>query len=587
MPNPGKTQQKPGHAATLFAISLLLFLGLLVCPSHWVSSAHAKNLIKIGLLEEPKTLNVWLATDAWSNKVLSQIYQPLYISEPKNLKLTPWLAADDPVYDPKALTYTVKIRPAKWSDGSELTSEDVAFTGRLIKTLKVPRFLSNWEFVKKIETPDKHTIRFTLREPKAIFLSRTLTTPIVQKKRWELILDRVKDLEKPLLEVLKHKIDYPISSGPFVLKEWRKGAYVFLEKNEHFFGQGKEIAGYHLGPHIDGIIFKFFGTSDAAVLALLKGSIDMFWWGLQQGYLEDLEKNKNVKIFTSEKSALYYLGFNLRKKPFDDIHFRMAVALITDKHFIVRRILQGYALQADSIVPKSNAFWCCPDVSRHGEGLTREERIRKAHEILKEGGYTWEESPVSPEGKVVEGEELRLPDGSPMKRLNILTPPADYDPQRAMVGIMIQEWLKMLGIRATSKPMPLGSLIQQVKTRHDFDLFVLGYGNLALDPDYLRNFFISKNSNPKGWNTSGYNNPRFDQIAEASANAMDLEKRKQLIWEMQNILMRDLPWLPLYTPKLAEGVRQDKFTGWVNMVGGIGNRWSFCTIMPVKKGNGD
>ena len=113
------------------------FLGCLICPIHRVPSAHAKNFIKIGLLEEPKTLNIWLATDAWSNKVLSQIYQALYIREPKDLKLTPWLAADTPVYDPKTLTYTVKLRSAKWSDGSELTSEDVAFTGRLIKTLKV------------------------------------------------------------------------------------------------------------------------------------------------------------------------------------------------------------------------------------------------------------------------------------------------------------------------------------------------------------------------------------------------------------------------------------------------------------------
>ena len=265
----------------------------------------------------------------------------------------------------------------------------------------------------------------------------------------------------------------------------------------------------------------------------------------------------------------------------------MAVALATDKHFIVRRILQGYALQANSIVPSSNTFWYDPNVPKYGEGLTREERIRKAHEILREGGYTWEEPPVTSEGKVVEGEEIRLPNGTPLERLTILTPPADYDPQRAMVGIMIQEWLKMLGIPASSKPMPLGSLIQQVKTRHDFDLFVLGYGNLALDPDYLRNFFISKNSKPKGWNTSGYNNSRFDQIAEASANAMDLEKRQQLIWEMQAILMKDLPWLPLYTPKLAEGVREDRFTGWVDMVGGIGNRWSFCTIKPVKKDNAD
>lgn len=570
------------NSARLCVICLTLFLLILLMPIYSVPSVHAKNYIKIGLLQEPKTLNIWLATDAWSGKVLSQIYQPLYSRDPKTLDLTPWLASENPVYDAKALTYTVKMRPAKWSDGSELTSEDVAFTGHLIKTLKVPRYLSNWEFIKKIETPDKHTIRFTLREPKAIFLTRTLTTPIVQKKYWEAILERAKNLEKPLLEILKQKITNPISSGPFVLKEWRKGAYVFLEKNEYFFGKGLKIAGYHLGPHIDGIIFKFFGTSDAAVLALMKGSVDMFWWGLQEGYLADLEDAENVKIYTSEKSALYYVGFNLRKKPFNDFQFRKAVALITDKHFIVKRILQGYALQADSIVPASNAFWYDPNVPLYGEGLSRDERIREAYEVLKKGGYTWEDPPVNAEGEIVQGEDMRLPDGSELERLTILTPPADYDPQRAMVGIMIQEWLKMLGIPTTSKPMPLGSLIQQVKTRHDFDFFVLGYGNLSLDPDYLRNFFVSKNNKPKGWNTSGYNNPIFDRIANASADAMDREKRRKLVWEMQEILMNDLPWLPLYTPKLAEGVREDRFTGWVNMVGGIGNRWSFCSIKPVE-----
>ncbi|MCF8130302.1 MAG: ABC transporter substrate-binding protein [Deltaproteobacteria bacterium] len=578
-----KMKRKFYHAARPGAVCFTLFLWMLIMSIYSVPTANAKNYIKIGLLEEPKTLNVWLATDAWSSKVLSQIYQPLYIREPKNLELTPWLAAENPVYDAKALTYTVKMRPAKWSDGTELTSEDVAFTGRLIKTLRVPRYLSSWEFIKKIETPDKRTVRFILREPKAIFESRTLTTPIVQKERWEAILQRVRNLEKPLLEVLKQKIKDPISSGPFVLKEWRKGAYVFLEKNEHFFGRGLTIGGYDVGPHIDGIIFKFFGTSDAAVLALQKGSIDMFWWGLQEGYLADLEEHKNVKIYTSEKSALYYVGFNLREKPFNDLHFRKAVALATDKHFIVKRILQGYALQADSIVPSSNAFWYDPNVPRYGDGLNRDERIRKAYEVLKEGGYTWEDPPVNDKGEIVEAEEIRLPDGSEMERLTILTPPADYDPQRAMLGIMIQEWLKMLGIPATSKPMPLGSLIQQVKTRHDFDLFVLGYGNLSLDPDYLRNFFISRNSKPKGWNTSGYNNPRFDVIADASADAMNREERRKLIWEMQEILMQDLPWLPIYTPKLAEGVREDRFTGWVDMVGGIGNRWSFCVIKPVRK----
>ena len=109
-----------------------------------------EGVIKIGVVEEPKTLNIWLASDSWSRKVLSQIYHPLYIREPKNLKLIPWLAEEEPIYDEATLSYTIKLRKAKWSDGSEFTSEDVAFTGDVIKAFGVPRYYSSWKFVKKI-----------------------------------------------------------------------------------------------------------------------------------------------------------------------------------------------------------------------------------------------------------------------------------------------------------------------------------------------------------------------------------------------------------------------------------------------------
>jgi peptide/nickel transport system substrate-binding protein len=136
----------------------------------------------------------------------------------------------------------------------------------------------------------------------------------------------------------------------------------------------------------------------------------------------------------------------------------------------------------------------------------------------------------------------------------------------------------MAGIPARSKPMTFSSLTQQVNAYHQFDMFVLGYGNLSLDPDYLRNFFHSSNDRKRGWNASGYHNLDFDRIADESSRTMDIDKRKELIGEMQQIIMRDIPYLPLYSPKLVEAVRKDKFTGWVKTLGGIGNTWSFCQI---------
>jgi ABC-type transport system substrate-binding protein len=542
------------------------------------SEARANGVLKIGILEEPKTLNIWLASDAWSNKVLSMIYQPLFIREPDSLKLVPWLASEEARYHEASRAFTVRLREARWSDGSEFTAEDVAFTGRLIKSFKVPRFYSNWKFVKDIRVIDKRTVKFILEEPRAIFLTRTLTTPIVQKKEWSQIMEGAKGEENPITRLYRRKIDKPTGTGPFVLKSWREGAFLLMERNRYFFGQGKQLSGRPLGPHISGILLKKYGAADLAILALRKGAIDFFWWAVQAGYLDDLRDDPRIKIFPSKKSALYYLGFNLRKKPFDDPHLRHAVAGLVDKDFIVERILQGYGEKMHSIIPPGNAFWHLPDVPKYGMRLTRKARMRKAYQILLRAGYTWKVPPVNAEGKVGLGERVRLPGGRPMEKFRILTPPADYDPLRAMAGIMIQEWLRMMGMPAYARPMGFGALTHRVKDRREFDLYVLGYGNLSLDPDYLRNFFHSAGDKPRGWNTSGYHHARFDDLADQSARAMDRERRRDLVWKMQAMIMEDIPWLPLYNPKLIEAVRTDRFSGWVPMLGGIGNIWTFCRL---------
>ena len=564
-----------------------VYLALIIIGLGWMTPViDAKSKVphlKIGLAGEPKTLNIWLASDRWSLRVLSQMYQPLFTRDPDTLELIPWLAAQAPTYDEKTLCYTVKLRPAKWSDGSELTSADVAFTGRIIQEFKIPRHWAKWEFVEKIETPDKHTVKFFLREPMAIFLSRTLTTPIVPQKQWLKIAAEARNTEKPLSALLNHKIE-PMGSGPFIFKKWKQGAYLFVQKNPHFFGTGKKIQGRQLGPYIKGIIFKFFGTSDAAILALKKGSIDMFWWGIQAGYLEDLQKDKNIKLFYNDRSALYYVGFNVRKAPFNDVSLRQAVASLIDKDFIISRILQGHGVKMKSIIPPGNRFWYNDDLPTYGEALSREARTKKAYEILHKAGYTWKVAPVNAKGEVVKGEKIRLPNGNPMPKVTILTPPADYDPLRAMSGMMIQEWLRAVGIPISAKPMHLSALLQQVKVKREFDVFVLAYGRLDLDPDWVRKFFHSSRDKPRGGNKSGYRNPEFDRISDEAARSMDKDKRRELVFEMQRIVLRDVPYFPLYNPKLIEAVRKDKFSGWVETLEGIGNRWSFCQLKPKQDG---
>ena len=188
----------------LITHTILIALAISVIWTAPVQAA-SNDILKIGVLEEPKSLNLWLATDAWSKRILGLMYQPLYIREPKSAKLVPWLADGEPDFDPKTLTCTVKLRPAKWSDGTDFTAEDVAFTGHMIYLFKMPRHYSKWKFVQKIEVVDKHTVRFVLSQPKAIFLTRTLTTPIVQKKQWAPLVKSLEGTTQSLQQFLQHE----------------------------------------------------------------------------------------------------------------------------------------------------------------------------------------------------------------------------------------------------------------------------------------------------------------------------------------------------------------------------------------------
>ncbi len=566
-------------ATTLPLLTILLVLALM-----WPSAAPAadwdRDVLRVGVLEEPKSLNPWLAGDSWSSHVQALLYQPLYLREPAELKPAPWLAAEPPVFDPQALTYTVRLRPARWSDGSPLTAADVVFTAELIQALKVPRFASLFAALKQVEALDQQTVRFKLSRPDASFAARALGAPVLSQAQWRPVLEQCRLTQRPLASLLQYKLEDPLSNGPFVLAEWRKGVYLYLKRNPHFFGQGLTIAGRKLGPEISGVVFKVYGTSDAAVLALRKGTIDYYWNNVQPGYLRDLTRDPAVRLVQSQKSALYFLGFNLRRLPTGEAAFRRAVALLIDKQFVIKRVLQGAGEVMSSLLPAGNRFYHLNTVPDYDQPLTRRQRIDQAVEILAGAGFSWDQRPAWEGDHLRPGRGLRDPEGNPLRELSILTPPADYDPQRAMVGVMAQEWLGQVGIPAFARPMAFGAMLEQVKSRREFDMFVLGYGNLPLDPGWLGAFFLGANDRPRGWNMSGYHSPEFDSLANQAGRAMDPQERQPLVQEMQRILMKDTPFLPLYNPTLTEALREDRFSGWVEMVGGVGNLWTFCELTP-------
>ena len=570
----------PGISARFSVLCIILTLIPLILGVADLRGGEA--VIKIGMKDEPKTLNPFRASDTWSRIVVTRFYEPLYTREPKTHKIIPWLAEGYPEYDEATNTAVVRLRRATWEDGSPLTAHDVVFTGSVIREFKVPRYYYAWRFIKEIEALDDCRVKFVLEKPMAIFMPRTLMTFIVQKKKWEPVVTEARKAEKPLRHLLAHEVTQPMSCGAFKFGKWARGAYVRIERNENFFATGMKIGGREVGPFVDGILFKFYGSMDSAILALKKGDIDYYWSSIQAGYLKDLEGDRRIKVFKNDKSGVYYLAFNVRKPPFSDKVFRQAAAYLIDKDFIVVRVLQKEGQRMDNIIPPGNQYWHNPDTSKFGQGMKRAERIKKAYEILKAFGYTWDKPPIDAKGKVCRGEGLKMPDGQKVSPFDILTPPADYDPHRAMAGMLIQQWLKQVGMPASSKPSSFGSITQQVKVKREFDAFILGWGNLAIDPDYLRTFFHSKEDRPYGRNPMGFHNDWYDKIADESAATMNDEKRRDLIFKMQKFIVEEAPYIPLYVPYEIDAVRIDRFVGWNEDLNGVGNHWSLIFVKPAR-----
>ncbi len=563
----------------------LLIIGLILiaaCAKREKGEV-GKVTLNIGMQDEPKQLNPFKASDVWSWHVLGFLYESLYTRNPETFEIIPWLAEGEPEYDKETRTCIVHLRKGvKWEDGAPFTAQDVVFTAQVLIDFKIPRYISDWDFVERVEAVDDYTLRFTLKEPFVIFFTATLMSLIVPKHIWEPIIKEAEKTENPLATLLDYEITAPIGMGPFKFVQWRKGSYVKLARNPNYFATGREVKGRKVGPFIDEILFKIYRTTDTAILALQKGEIDYIWWAIQPGFIRSLRRDKSIEITNNPENGLRYLAFNLRRPPFNDINFRQAVAYLIDKQFIQTRVLQNYGQALYSIVPPGNKFWFNPDTRQYGKEMSRAERVRKAIEILKEANYRWNKPPaINDKGEVIRGEGLIMLNGKPVPPFTILTPPADYDPLRAMCGMLIQEWLREIGIPATSTPTSFGDIVNKVNTEWNFDTYLLGW-KLGIDPDHMRTFFHSKEVVRDGYNSMGYINQEFDKLADASAREMDEEKRREIIFKMQEFIVEEAPYIPLFTSAQVEAYRKDRFTGWVNQLDGIGNGWSFLFLQPYE-----
>jgi peptide/nickel transport system substrate-binding protein len=370
-------------------------------------------------LEEPLTLDPVGPSDNGSIYMIAQVFDTLVKPDEKGSGLAPGLAEKWDI-SPDGLEYTFHLRSAKFSNGDPVTSEDVVFSLDNVAHGKDSPYAFLFQAMKKVSAPDATTIKITLTEPSAPFLSSLaiFAASIVPKSTYA--SDR---------EAFGNK---PVGSGPFMVKEFVRGDKVLLARNPYYWGLGAD--GKPL-PYLDQVTVKYVPESNSRILGLRNGDFDAID-NVPFSEGKSLEAQPNISLGVDDIYKLDYLYINHSRAPMDSKDFCLALNYATDREAILKAVFFGYGTLPNSFMPKMN-YW-----DKSVPAIPYD--TAKAKEYLAKSGY---------DGRTIE-----------------ITVPAGDSPRKQTAQVLQQCWAGV-GIKSQIQELDVGAAWEKV-TSGQYDVEV-------------------------------------------------------------------------------------------------------------------
>jgi ABC-type transport system substrate-binding protein len=146
-----------------------------------------------------------------------------------------------------------------------------------------------------------------------------------------------------------------------------------------------------------------------------------------------------------------------------------------------------------------------------------------------------------------------------MPTVNFIYPNSAYDPRRALFGVQTEKWLNQIGVPVRGVPTGFNVIVTKVFDEQDFDVWSLGWSLGGLTPpDYLEAFFHTRHTELGDDNPQGYSNPEVDALLDEFLKTLDLNKARELVFKIQEILLVESPYVPLFDTAIVDAWRDDK-----------------------------
>jgi peptide/nickel transport system substrate-binding protein len=504
----------------------------LVAPNLLGAPAFGQTLpaaptgrIVVGLSQEPTVFNPLMPHIEVDDGVNFSVFDALFRINPDGV-IVPNLAVEVPNQEnggisADGLQWRVKLRDGVlWHDGTPFTAEDVKFTLELIVN---PDFrawrTTGHSLVRDITVVSPTEITWRMEEPFAPYLSFLTETFMVPKH----VLEAETDLNENTFN------QAPIGTGAFKWGQRVAGDHLELVANTEYFGDG---------PFIEQLVFKYIPDNTVLYTQFKSGDIDLVGQSYisPDNYAEASTLAERV-VTLVPKGSVETMYLNLERPQFKELAVREALYLAIDRQAIIDALNYGVPTTTETFMPKQS-FYFNPDLPKH------EFNLERAAQILDEAGW------------LPGADGIRAKDGVRLSFANSTTSGAHL---REQAQQFIQQTFAEIGVEMTISNLPSAVMFGDFWALSQFDTALSGITYLiAADPDVTNRFHTKAIAaqGGKGSNNAQYSNPEVDALLEEGSRTFDPEARRTIYFRVQELVRRDLPFLPLFANTSVYGYKE-------------------------------
>jgi peptide/nickel transport system substrate-binding protein len=463
-----------------------------------------------GTTDQPVSYDPAGAYDLPSYDVIYNVYQNLLTYEPGGNKPVPEAAESCEFTDDQNTVLECTLKDGlKFSDGSDLTAEDVVFSfERNVKIADPNGASSLLANMKSVEAQGDNKVVFTLKQPDATFPA------VITAASFAIVPSDVFPEDK-----LQDSAEV-VGSGRYVVSDFTPGQQTVLEANSEYTGDDP--------PDNDQAIVQYFDKSSALKLAVEQGDVDIAYRSLSPTELDDLRDADGLEVVEGNGVEIRYLAFNLDLQPGESdeqkLAVRRAVAYTIDRQGIADNVYNGTVEPLYSMIPQGVQFADNqPFIDEYGEAPD----LDAAKQELDQAGV---KTPVP---------------------LEAWYTPSHYGPASADEYAEIKRQLDDSGLFNVTLKSTEWNQYSEAAFTDKYPQFQLGWFPDYPDPDDYAGSFYSKES----FLNIHYSNPEMEKLLAEEKGSSDDSVRGPAFAKIQQIGAEDVPTIPYFQAKQVAAVR--------------------------------